>query len=393
MVKSAPILIAGGGIGGLAAALALARRGLSAIILEKRDDAREAGAGIQLGPNAVHALMALGAADGLAAAAAIPEAICVRDGASGRVLAELPLGAWIAARHGAPYWTVHRQDLHAALLSAARNSGGIEIVSGFEVARLEDTGSRVRVADAAGRMREGGALIGADGVGSVVRRGLLGDIALAHSGKTATRCVIGLSETGSLSSAHTGVWLSPDAHVVHYPVSGGREIAVVAIIDEDWREPGWHASADRDQLLSRLGSFSPILRSGIASGGSWHKWALADAAQLPAWSRGRVALLGDAAHPILPFLAQGGALALEDALELAAALANAPADIAGALVRYGAARRPRAARVQQASARNGRIYHLNGAARTARDLVLAGVPGGALMRGLDWLYGWRPPTN
>jgi len=384
------VLIAGGGIGGLAAAIALARRGIGARVLERRCDLAEAGAGIQIGPNGVHVLRALGVAEALAGLAGRPEGIRVRQGANGRVLTRPPLGDWLEARHGAPYWTLHRHDLHAALAARAEADRLIEITRGFKIAGIGDDDAGVSVQDREGNSVRGIALVGADGVGSSVRQHLLGPIDLGFSGKTATRTVLPASAIAvELAAGDVGVWLSPGAHVVHYPVRGGAEVAVVAIIDEAFTEPGWHAPADPALLLDRLAGFAPELRQALAAATGWHKWALVDARPFALWSKGRIALLGDAAHPVLPFLAQGGVLALEDAIVLADELAADRSSPAAALAAYAVRRQPRAARVQAASRTNGRAYHLHGPARVARDAALRLIPGARLMAGFDWLYGWR----
>jgi salicylate hydroxylase len=391
MPEPAPILIAGGGIGGLGLALALAGHGLASSVLEARAELAEAGAGIQIGPNGVHILRAIAVAERLAPLAGVPRAILVNHATSGRHLAELPLGAWIAHRHGAPYWTAHRADLHAALLEAARENGLVEIVPGFAIETFDVTGTGVTARSSDARTRSGAALIGADGLWSAVRERLIGPSVHAFAGKTATRTVIAASAMPALvDPGATGVWLAPDAHVVHYPVRAGAEIALVVICDEGWREPGWSGPADRAALLARMRGAAPALTAVLEAGEVWHKWALFDPQPLAAWSRGPVTLLGDAAHPILPFLAQGGVMALEDGLTLARELAASPDDPATACQRYERARRKRTARVQAASRRNGQIYHLAGAAAIARDLALGALPGRTVMSQLDWLYGWRP---
>lgn len=383
-------LVAGGGIAGLATAIALARHGVATCVLEKRAELAEAGAGIQIGPNGVHVLADLGIRDQLAALAGVPASIRVRQGHTGTELARLPLGSWIVARHGAPYWTLHRHDLHAALLARARSEPLIEVRAGFEVANVAQDRASISVFDGAGRSVRGFALIGADGIGSAVRAHMLGPVAHTFSGKTATRAVVPAGAiSSSIEPGDVGLWLSPGAHVVHYPVRGGSEVAVVAIIDEALDVQAWNTPADPAALLDRLEGFEPTLRRALAEAPHWHKWALVDARPLQRWSDGRIALAGDAAHPVLPFLAQGGVLALEDAVVLAEALAGHRSDPAQALAAYAGARRARAKRVQAASRANGRVYHLFGPARLARNAALRLTPGRALMATYDWLYGWR----
>jgi salicylate hydroxylase len=387
MSTAAPVLIAGGGIGGLAVAIAVAQHGIAARVLEQRAEFSEAGAGIQLGPNGVHALERLGVRHMLAPHVATPSAIVVHEGTAATVLARLPLGDWIEARHGAPYWVAHRRDLQTALLARARELPLVAITTGFAVSHIAETAAGVCAHGEAGGRAEGSALIAADGVFSRLRRTHFNAPSLVFSGKTAARTVLDAGAVaGMLDIAATGVWLTPNAHVVHYPVRAGREIAVVAIIDEDWREEDWGAPVDRDALMRKLAHFSPQLLGALSHASEWRRWALFDADPLPSWTRGRATLLGDAAHPILPFLAQGGTMALEDAVTLGDAISNEP-DMAAAFLAYETARRARTARVVSASRRNGRIYHLSGLATLARNAVLRTVPGASLMAGLDWLYG------
>jgi salicylate hydroxylase len=390
MIANLPVLIAGGGIGGLATAIALACHGIPSRVLERRAQFSEAGAGIQLGPNGVRVLRELGVDADLAPFAGRPQEIRVFSGAGGAVLARLPLGDWIEARHGAHYWVAHRQDLQAALLAGAKRSNLIELAPGCDVVRFVNAGGTVCAECENGTSAEGRALVCADGVFSRLRAQIVPKIRLRFAGKTAARAVLDASAADPvLDAGAVGVWMGPDAHVVHYPVRGGREIAVVVIIDEDWQEEDWSAPADPTRLQAALRPFAPALRNALVSVSDWRRWALFDSDPLPAWSRGRVTLLGDAAHPLLPFLAQGGSLALEDAVTLADALAGAGEDVEGALVAYENTRRPRTARVMAAARRNGRVYHLSGVAALARNAALRAVPPERIMARYDWVYGWR----
>jgi 2-polyprenyl-6-methoxyphenol hydroxylase-like FAD-dependent oxidoreductase len=296
----------------------LARRGRSSIVLEQRDAFTTAGAGIQLGPNGVRVLQRLGVAQALRPLVGEPEAICVYDGRTARSLATLPLGAWIAARHGAPYWVAHRGDLHGALLAAAAAEPRIALRPGFALAFVEETEEGVRAASVGGEVVAGCALVGAD-----------------------------------------GLWSSVEAE------------------------------ADRTLLLHQVRGFHTGLTEVLARVPQWRKWALYRLPPLPRWSVGRIALLGDAAHPMLPYLAQGGVLALEDALALGDCLEAHSGNAASAFRDFEAKRRARAERVQAASLRQGRIYHLAAPLSWARDAALRLVPGAWLMAGYDWLYGWR----
>lgn len=388
MTAGQPILIAGGGIGGLTLALTLAQSGRASIVLERQARHAAVGAGIQIGPNGTRILQRLGVAEALRASVGEPESIVVHASASGRVLASLPLGAWIANRHGAPYWVVHRGDLHRVLLNAAAANGHITIRTGFEVAGVTETDAGLFVTDAAGNTAEGAALIGADGLWSAVRHILHSTIDPEFAGATATRTVIPVAAAGRLAIPAVGLWLSPNAHVVHYPVRGGSEIAVVVIAREPWQSRDWNAEADGADVLAHLSGFHSSLTDVLAAVGNWRKWALYTLAPLPTWTHGRVALLGDAAHPMLPYLAQGGAFAMEDAVALAGCLRTP--DMPSALRAYALARRDRARRAQLASIRQGRIYRLSPPWSYARDAVLRLAPSELLMTRLDWLYRWQP---
>jgi salicylate hydroxylase len=389
MATPQPILIAGGGIGGLALALALARAGRSSTVLEQREAFATAGAGIQLGPNGVRVLQCLGVASALRPLVGEPDAVHVHDGRTARTLATLPLGTWMAARHGAPYWVAHRGDLHGALLAAAAAEPRITLRPGFAVTSVAPAEGHVEATSTAGEAVTGAALVGADGLWSSVRQAVCPSIVPQFVGATATRTVIPAAQAGGLAAPVVGLWLTPGVHVVHYPVRAGAEIAVVVIAAEDWQGQDWEAEADKAHLLAQLGEFHASLIEVLAGVPQWRKWALYRLPALPCWSAGRVTLMGDAAHPMLPYLAQGGVLALEDALVLSASLSAHPGDEPAAFRDFEARRRRRAQRVQEMSVRQGRIYHLPPPLSWARDTVLRLTPGARLMAGYDWLYGWQ----
>lgn len=388
---SKTIAIAGAGIGGLSTALALARHGINSTIFERRSDPSEAGAGIQLGPNATGVLSALGVLDAVRAVAAEPDALIIHDGIAGRVLARFPLGRWMRERHGAPYLTLHRQDLHQALLAAVKAEPLVKRAYGHEVASFANSASGVDVRFSEGSTVAADALIAADGLWSKLRTEVAGRHALVPTGKTAYRAVVpSVALPASLSANDVHVWMSPGAHVVHYPVRSGSETAIIVVIDGSASSDGWdrQASADEMKQFSVL-EFAPPLRDLIAAANDWRMWRLQVLPPDFRWVKGAAALLGDAAHPLTPFFAQGGALAIEDAAIVAQKLARG-GPISQCLADYENERRVRVRKVFDASLANGRIYHLDGPAAAARNAVLKAVPGALMMRRYDWLYGWTP---
>ena len=286
MAAAGPVLIAGGGIGGLALALALAKSGRSATVLEQHDQFATAGAGIQLGPNGVKVLERLGLAPALRPLVGEPDAIRVHDGRTGSLLASLPLGRWIAARHGAPYWAAHRGDLHGALLAAAAAEPRITLRTGFALTAFAEEGESVTASSAAGATVAGCALVGADGLWSRVRAGVCPAHEPEFAGATATRTVLKGSDAGRLAEPAVGLWLTPGAHVVHYPVRRGSEVAVVVIAREDWRGSEWDAAADLGTLRSHLSGFHRSLGEVLTPVTEWRKWALYRLAPLPRWTWG-----------------------------------------------------------------------------------------------------------
>ena len=411
----ARLLIAGGGIAGLA--LALASRNGKPILVERRVEFSEAGAGIQISPNGVHALEALGVREALEQVAGAPVEIRVHRGATGEILQRLPLGDWIAHRHGAPYLVAHRRDVQRVLLDALRGktfsdspTNAPHISNGRDVSKIivpdksrYPAGWNGRVVIEASQNLtidhepefrcgsiDGAALVGADGIHSVVRQHLYPGYAPSFAGRIAARNVIPANLTG-LSNEVTGVWLAPGTHVVHYPVRRGAEIAVVVITTEKvWPGAGWSAPASTGQMRRALAPFAPALRDALAMASDWRCWPLFEAPRLPRFAKGLIALIGDAAHPILPFLAQGGSLALEDAVTLAAAIDTFHGDRARAFVHWEKARRKRTHGIANAARRNGWIYHLDGLAARGRDAALRHMSPERIMAGYDWIYGWRP---
>jgi salicylate hydroxylase len=388
------ILVAGGGIGGLAAALACGRAGARVRLFERAAAFAEVGAGVQLGPNAVRVLDGWGLTDELRRVASFPERLRVRDAASGRALGQLQLGAAMHERYGQPYATVHRADLHGLLLRTAQAEAGVTLTLGASLERFEDGPHQVRACFADGAQADGDALIGCDGVWSKVRQQLLHDGPPRVTGHLAFRAVVPQAPLPpSLRSLDVTVWLGPRLHVVQYPVRGGEWLNVVAVIEghSDRDAQGWDHGGMISDVRRAMGRVCAPLGSLIDAIALWRFWVLQDRAPLRAPSQylgQRVTLLGDAAHPMRPYQAQGAAMALEDAQALGLLLAGSPQDPVAVIGRYAQLRCPRNARVQLRSERNGRIFHLDGIVRSARDAAMRVLGEGLL--DTPWLYSGPP---
>ena len=391
MTKSGPhnrALIVGGGIGGLTTAVALARTGMSATVLERSAFADETGAGIQLGPNATRALAQLGVLDAIAATAFRPDVLRLFDGLSGTSLATVPLGQIAKERYGAPYLTLHRADLHASLLAACRAECAIELRSGFDATEAETLAEPVIVRGDDGTQVEGSILIAADGLWSRLRDRIAPDADLRFSGATAWRALLPRGEVPApFAAPEVGLWLGPRAHLVHYPVRGGKDLNIVAVVEGGSAKQGWSRRAEPDLLLPSFQRWAQPAKTLLEAVETWRCWSLFRLKPLPRWTDGRMALLGDAAHPVLPHLAQGAALAIEDAITLAASLKASGGDPAAAFPRYQSLRMDRAARIQAQAARFGRMYHLRGPAAFARNFLLGRRHPESLLQSFDWLYG------
>jgi salicylate hydroxylase len=388
------VLIVGGGIGGLATALALARRGIASCVLERRLIFGEDGAGIQIGPNGTRILEELGASAFLKARVTAPDALRILDAATARPLGAFPLGRWIATRHGAPYWVAHRRDLHNALLSTAEREPLIQIRMGFDVAEVLDDADTVNAISTNGDRSRGDVLIAADGAWSALRTRAFAGAAPAYTGKCAVRAVLPIEDVPeALHRTEVHLWLGPDVHVVHYPVSAGHAVALVAVFDGSHVAADWSTACDGPWVSGRTTGFAPLLSELLARPENWRRWSLMKLPSRPVLAVGRMALLGDAAHPVLPFLAQGGVMALEDAVVVADALAADPGNPARALKAYQRARESRVRRVAHASWMNGVIFHLGGTMAAARNIALSHIGPERFMRRYDWLYGWTAPAQ
>jgi salicylate hydroxylase len=391
----AHILVAGGGIGGLATALALSKGRHRVDVFEQAAVFGEIGAGVQLGPNATRRLRQLDLGPGLAAIAARPDALVVHSAESGSELARMPLADAMQQRYGAPYFCVHRADLHGLLLDAVRTRGTGTLVTGAQIKQVETSDDLVCLSSTDARAWEGEAIVGADGLWSLVRRQL--DCASAAqpprvTGHTAWRALIEQSRLpAALRRKQVDVWLGPRLHAVAYPVRGGDWLNVVVIAESapagDARD--WDQSSSIAALKQAMGRSCAGLQSLLDAMPGWRAWSLGDRAPMTnaaEMAHERVALVGDAAHPMVPYLAQGAGMAIEDAVALADSLADgSAADVPAAFARYAEARWARNAQVQARARRNGEIFHATGAVRLGRDMAMRLL--GAKLLDQPWLYG------
>lgn len=386
------VLIAGGGIGGLAAALACARSGCVVRVYERAEAFSEIGAGIQLGPNVTRVLHDWGLADALQEVAAFPSRLQVRDAISGAELGVLPLGQTMVQRYGAPYVTIHRADMLGILQTALHGHDLLWLNLQKSVDGFSETPDAVRLRFEDGQVVEGDALIGADGLWSRVRQQLLGDRPPRVTGHLAYRALVPQARLpAALRSQHITVWLGPKLHVVQYPVRRGDLLNVVAIVHghvhgglEDWDH-----GANAADLKLAMGPVDSDLQAVMEAMPDWRLWVLCDRSPMGSdqdMARGRVALLGDAAHPMRPYLAQGAGMAIEDAAELGRLLSHADVelDVATMLRRYALNRWQRDALVQARARRNGEIFHLQGLPAQARNLSMRVL--GEKLLDQPWLY-------
>jgi len=385
------LVLVGAGIGGLTAALSMPA-GVRVTLVEQAETLREAGAGLQLSPNATRVLHGLGLEPALAAVAFEPRAAEVRAAADGRLLLRQPLGQTARARWGAPYLHVHRADLQALLLEAVLSRPGVELRTGARLAGVEQDSDSATAVLETGERLAADALIGCDGLRSQVRAHLWGEDRPRYTGHTAWRGTVDAARLPpGLVAPVAAVWAGPGRHFVHYYVAGGSRVNFVGVVERDeGAAESWTARGDPAELARDFAGWPDPVRAIVAAAVDPLRWALYDRAPSTVWSRGRVSLLGDAAHPMPPFMAQGAAMAIEDAQALGRALAGSQT-VEAALRRYEAERRPRTLRVQAASRRNGALFHLpQGLGRmafgAAATLDRFDPSGGS--RRFDWLYGW-----
>lgn len=393
MAERRPIVIAGAGIGGLTAALALASHGQRVVVCERSDKLSEIGAGIQLSPNVGRIFHQLGLNAAITAAASHPESMEIRAGPSGRLLSSIPL-ARLHKRYGHPWRVIARAELQAVLAAAVAAEPMIELRLGTRI--VDFAGGRDHLligAEArAGRdIQPAAALVAADGVHSELRAKLPGSHTAQPIGRTAWRATLPARAVGGVvAPSRIGLWLGPDAHLVHYPIAGGRTINIVAIVAEDWHAAGWSEPGNHYWLAERFTRWAPAARRIVSAPGEWRKWAILSVDPAGPWVSDRVGLLGDAAHAMPPFLAQGAASAIEDAVVLAKCLAAEPDRPSAALKSYEAKRKPRVSRIHAAASETGERYHYSQPMAAIRNLALRLVGRQLAITKNDWIYGWDP---
>jgi salicylate hydroxylase len=383
-----PVLVAGGGIGGIAAALALARRGFAVEVFEQAAEIGEIGAGVQLAPNAFAAFDALGVGERARARAVYNDRMVMMDAVDGSVVAEVPLGEAFRARFGNPYAVMHRADVHGSLVEGARAESRIAIRTSTRIERFVQDERGVTAIDSGGGEHRGAALIGCDGVKSNVRGQLFGD-QVRVSGHVVYRAVVDAAEfPADLAWNAAAVWAGPNCHLVHYPLRGGEQYNVVVTFHSREAETWGVREGSRAEVLSYFEGICSRAHQLLELPKSWRRWATADREPIECWSEGAVTLLGDAAHPLLQYLAQGACMALEDAVTLGAALDAERGDFVAAFRRYEQARAGRAARVVLMTREMGRLYHAKGVERLVRNQLWKGRTPERYYDALEWLYGW-----
>ena len=391
------VLIAGAGLGGLTVATALAQRGHRVTVYEQAPVLGEVGAGIQLSPNAVKALRFIGLEKAIQAVGFEPEFAGMRHYRSGKRYLQAPLKSLCRSRYGAPYIHIHRADLHNVLVEAARQAG-VDIRLGQSVDGYEQDANGIALKVNGETTERADLLIGADGIRSAIRDQMLGAEKPEFTGQTAWRGVLRADQLpkGLIEPSAT-VWVGPAAHLVTYYLRGGELVNFVAVQERSqWRSESWSEPGNLDELRSVFGDWHPAASALINAVDETFLWALYGRKELPKWSDGRAVLLGDACHPTLPFMAQGAAMAMEDAVVLTQRVLNDPDTIA-ALSAYEAHRKPRATMLQERARSNASLFHLNGGVRElatrAKLNVASLLRGGAALKPLDPIYGYDPVAN
>jgi 3-hydroxybenzoate 6-monooxygenase len=386
--KNEQVLIVGGGIGGLTAALALARQGIASQLIEQAASFKEIGAGIQLGPNVFRMFERLGLIEPISALAVFPENLVMFDSITGEEVTRIPLDDAFRRKFHYPYALIHRADLHNVLLEQCRQSNLIKLDAAQKIVDVDETNGRITAKTASGKDYRGAALIGADGLWSTIREIVVGDGKPKPAGHITYRAVLPTSEIPERYRwRNMGLWAGEKVHFVLYPLRTGELYNLVAVFHSNRYEEGWDSYGDPAELHERFAATCAPVRALLSKIESWRMWVLCDRPPIKDWSRGRITLLGDAAHPMLQYLAQGACMAVEDAVCLADQAVAADGDYASAFRAYQQARYLRTGRVQIMARVYGEFYHAGGVAKELRNLMLGSRTPDDAMAGMEWLYG------
>lgn len=383
------VIVVGGGIGGLAAALALVRQGFQVLVLEQAPEIGEIGAGIQLGPNAFHAFDALGIGDKARSRAVFTDYMVMHDAVDGSQIGKILTDEHFRQRFGNPYAVIHRVDVHLSLLEGAQETGRVEFKTDTRIQRVEQDENGVSVYDQHGNVYQGVAVIGADGVKSVVRETYVNDPAKV-TGHVVYRAVVEKEDfPEALRWNAASLWAGPNCHLVHYPLRGGEQYNVVVTFHSREQEEWGVTEGSKEEVESYFQGICPMARQLIELPKSWKRWATADRDPVAQWSFGRATLLGDAAHPTTQYMAQGACMALEDAVTLGEALRVNNNDWDKALDLYQQSRIARTGRIVLSSREMGRLYHAKGVERLIRNDLWKGRSQARFYDAIEWLYGWN----
>lgn len=387
--KKQKVIVVGGGIGGLAAAMALTSQGIEVELLEQAEQIAEIGAGIQLGPNAYAALDALGVGEAARDRSVFTDHMIMMDAVDAKEIGRIDVGPAFRERFGNPYGVIHRADIHLSILEAVEKHPLIKFRTSTRIERYEVTDTGVVVTDTQGNQFTADALLGADGVRSVVRETLIGDEARV-TGHVVYRAVVDASEIPEDMHANAPVlWAGPRCHLVQYPLRGGKEYNIVVTFHSRNKEEWSVTEGSKEEVLSYFEGIHPTPRRLLDLPKSWRRWATADREPVEHWGEGVVTLLGDAAHPMTQYLAQGACMALEDAVTLGKAIESCDQDLAKAFRLYESIRIPRTARVVWSAREMGRLYHAKGVERQVRNSLWAGRSQQRFYDAVEWLYSWN----
>lgn len=384
-------IVIGGGIGGLAVSLALAKKGVAVRLFEQAAEIKEIGAGIQLGPNVFRMFECLGITSDVSKLGVFPEHLLMFDSVTGQEVTRITLDETFKNKFKYPYAVIHRADLHRVLLAANQQERLVELMPATKIVAVEERSNGITVRTARGEQHSADALIGADGLWSTIRSLIVNDGKPIVSGHIAYRAVLPTSGMPKhLRWQSMVLWAGEKVHLVHYPLRGGELFNLVAVFHSNKYEEGWDSFGDADELHERFAGTCSEVRTLLAKIDSWRMWVLCDRPPVKQWSRGPMTLLGDAAHPMLQYLAQGACMAIEDAVCIADSVDEADGDFTSAFREYQAARYLRTGRVQITARVYGEFFHASGVARELRNMFLGHRTQDDALQSMEWLYGEQP---